>query len=103
VLFRSLIVQQGPNAGRSFHLGARTRIGRGQANDIVIGDASVSRDHAVIRMEDGRFVFTDRGSRNRSYVITENGKHEVTGRHTLADGDRLSIGDCVLLFRDGGM
>lgn len=96
-----LIVQQGPNSGRSFHLGAHTRIGRGHANDIVIEDPSVSRDHAVIRLEDGRFVFNDRGSRNRSYVITSSGKHEVTGRHTLVDGDRLSIGDSVLLFRDG--
>jgi hypothetical protein len=96
-----LIAQEGPIAGQSFHLGGQTRIGRGRSNDIVIDDRSVSRDHAVIRLEDGRFVFNDRGSRNRSYVITSNGEREISGRHMLADGDRLRIGDSVLLFRDG--
>jgi hypothetical protein len=96
-----LIVQTGANAGRSYELGAQTRIGRSRrSNDIALDDQSVSREHALIRLENGRFVLSDRGSRNRSYVITSSGEQEVVGRHVLADGDRLRIGETTLVFRD---
>lgn len=69
-----------------------TSIGRGQANDIVLEDKSVSKRHAIITfqlMKDGesRVQIADLHSTNGTIV---NG-HRISYQ-TLEDGDQLSIG-----------
>lgn len=60
-------------------------IGRGNANDLVLNDASVSRFHAVVKLqEDGVFV-SDRGSTNGVLVNQEQ----------IAEGTRLNNADVV--------
>jgi pSer/pThr/pTyr-binding forkhead associated (FHA) protein len=69
---------------------AGARIGRDAGLDIVIPPEDqrfVSRVHAVIRVEDGRYVIEDRGSTNGTLV---NGR-EVT-RAVLRDGDEIQFG-----------
>ena len=39
-------------------------IGRGSANDLVLQDSSVSRFHAVIKVQNGKAVIADRDSTN---------------------------------------
>ena len=39
-------------------------VGRGNANDLVLNDASVSRFHAVIKLRDNAIFVADRGSTN---------------------------------------
>jgi pSer/pThr/pTyr-binding forkhead associated (FHA) protein len=39
-------------------------VGRGNANDLVLNDASVSRFHAVIKLRDNSIFVADRGSTN---------------------------------------
>lgn len=71
------------------------RIGRDQANEIVIsGDDRVSRVHCVICAEGGYFFVADAGSKNGTYL---NG-NELLERTTLTDGDRLQIGRVELRF-----
>ena len=65
------------SGGQQFaiRLGASTRIGRALDNDIVIGDASVSRHHASIEYRNGGFLLRDLGSHNGTWI----GGQRVTG------------------------
>jgi Protein of unknown function (DUF3662)/FHA domain len=68
-------------------------IGRLSSNDVVLSDPNVSRRHAEIRTNGGRWVLTDLGSTNGTLV---NGK--IAREHPLSDGDRLSFGTSELVF-----
>jgi pSer/pThr/pTyr-binding forkhead associated (FHA) protein len=56
--------------GRLYRLrsGSRVRIGRAPDNDLVIDDPTVSSAHAELRDEGGRWVVSDLGSTNGTYV-----------------------------------
>jgi len=69
-----------------------TSIGRGQNNDIVLDDKSISKRHALITMQllkngDHKVQIADLHSTNGTFVNGE----KIT-YHTLADSDQLSIG-----------
>lgn len=68
-------------------------LGRNQDCDCVIPDSIASREHAVIRESQGRFILEDLKSRNGTLV---NGKRISTV--PLADGDEIRIGDCRIMF-----
>ncbi|MEQ8819518.1 MAG: FHA domain-containing protein [Sumerlaeia bacterium] len=68
-------------------------IGRARDNDIVVENLSVSRNHARIRHEGGRFVLTDLNSANGSFV---NGVK--ISKAELKDDDIISIGKHKLHF-----
>src|SRR5262249_420493 len=59
-------------------------VGRKVDKDLVIADPRVSRDHAVILSEDGKFCVVDQGSKHGTFV---NG--ERVERKTLERGDRV--------------
>lgn len=81
--------------GRQFAIaGASTTIGRAVDNDIVLEDRSVSRHHARIVWESGRYLLIDLDSTNGSYASAR----RIT-RHVLCDGEELSFGGAHLLFR----
>lgn len=71
-------------------------IGRALDNDLVVEDPAVSRHHAEIRRQYGRFYLTDLESTNGTKV---NGKR-VSGSF-LQDGDRIRVGDIEFGFRIG--
>ncbi|MEP7216960.1 MAG: FHA domain-containing protein, partial [Anaerolineaceae bacterium] len=52
-----LIERNGMRAGRVHLVGIETSIGRGPDQDIVVGDETVSKRHAKVRLEDGQFRF----------------------------------------------
>src|SRR6267143_2309397 len=62
-------------------------IGRDSDKDLVITDARVSRDHAVIQAEGTEYVILDRGSKQGTYV--NSAKIE---RHKLNYNDRVEFG-----------
>jgi len=71
------------------------RIGRGDANAIVIPDDLVSRNHALLqRTESGDYILIDMGSRNGSFV---NGIR-VSIPATVKDGDTITLGPYSLTF-----
>jgi FHA domain len=77
----------GDLAGKRFVIdGAPVRFGRGEDNDIVIADPSVSRVHAELRQEADGYVIVDRGSSNGTWV---NGAAITT--HRLRPGDEIMI------------
>ncbi|HYA53643.1 MAG TPA: FHA domain-containing protein, partial [Streptosporangiaceae bacterium] len=53
---------------RSLPAGPSYLIGRDPECDIVIADARVSWHHAVLRLENGRWVLADSGSTNGTYA-----------------------------------
>jgi hypothetical protein len=58
-----LLVLAGPDAGRRFPLRCGV-LGRGEAADFRLGDPSLSRSHARIRLDGGRVLLEDLGSKN---------------------------------------
>jgi phosphoserine phosphatase RsbU/P len=62
-------------------------IGRRETNDLRLAGSEVSRDHAEIIVENGRFTLKDRNSRYGTYVNGE----QVTER-TLVHGDKIRLG-----------
>ncbi|MEW6227150.1 MAG: DUF3662 and FHA domain-containing protein [Bacillota bacterium] len=67
--------------------GERVVIGRAASCDIVVCDPGVSRRHAEITRNGGRFCITDLQSTNGTFV---NGRR--VSRQLLADGDLISLG-----------
>jgi pSer/pThr/pTyr-binding forkhead associated (FHA) protein len=94
VAFGKLIVIYGDHAGREYRLGLkRVLIGRTDQCDITINDSSVSRKHASIERQDGRFLLQDLKSKNGTLV---NGK--LIDVYVLNHGDKIRMGRTVLQF-----
>jgi hypothetical protein len=71
-----------------------TVIGRRQGSDIVIHDTNVSRMHAQIKREGGRYLVEDTNSSNGTIVNDERIEHP----RELQPGDIIRIGDAVFIF-----
>ncbi|MDC1194295.1 FHA domain-containing protein [Crocinitomicaceae bacterium] len=66
------------------------KIGRGKDNDLIVDDASVSRNHAELFIdEDGRCFLTDLGSSNGTSI---NGKR-LKGSEILSPNDIVKLGN----------
>src|SRR6267154_1643622 len=68
-------------------------IGRVAANQVAISDPALSRRHCLIVHDGGRVKIQDLQSRNGTLV---NGT--VITEHSLRHGDRIGVGDSLLLF-----
>ncbi|XRD79359.1 FHA domain-containing protein [Dyella halodurans] len=80
--------------GRRFSLRpGRQTIGRGNGNDIVIGDVSVSSTHAWIMNQQGHYVVMNTLSTNGTFVNNKR-VHEAIIKH----GDRLRFGQVEFVF-----
>ena len=85
-----LVALTGPAAGESFALRPEeTLIGRNPTTDITLGDANVSREHAIVSWDppSGVYVFEDLQSTNGTKL---NGKRVRSG--DLSPGDVLEVG-----------
>lgn len=69
-------------------------IGRGDYNDIVIADASVSTMHAKLQRRDAVWILTDLGSTNGTFVEGE----RFSGETPLSPGTTVRFGDVSVLF-----
>ena len=64
-----LIMRSGPTPGAAFTLeGDQITIGRDSVNEIVINDAEISRRHARLTFQGGKYVLEDLGSTNGTFV-----------------------------------
>ena len=92
-----LLVIYGGDLGKRVVLdGTAIEIGRSVKCDVTIDQESVSRRHARIAFEAGRYRITDLGSTNGSYV-----NDELSGDRALKDGDQIKIGRTILKFMTG--
>jgi adenylate cyclase len=82
--------------GERWPVPASCSIGRSLSNEVVLADTKVSRRHALIHTQGpAEFRLVDLGSSNGTYL---NGRR-VSQPTRLEDGDQITIGDFVLLFR----
>lgn len=89
-----LVVHTGPNPGTIFELTRDvTTVGRDVTNEIVMGDAEVSRQHSRFTRTPAGFVLEDLGSTNGTYV---NGERLAAPR-VLTAGDTIGLGENVTL------
>lgn len=91
-----LVMHSGPTPGKTFPLdGDVLTIGREAGNNIVINDAEVSRKHCQFVFQGGKYILTDLGSTNGTFI---NGQR-LTGQHILQSGEVISLGEQInLLF-----
>jgi adenylate cyclase len=79
-----------------------TTIGRGNANDLVLNDSSVSRFHAVVKLKENSIFVADRGSTNG---ILLNDK-KISKETEFRDGDIALVGNyrlCLESVDDKGI
>src|SRR5438309_3501464 len=82
-------------SGERRYVQSELRIGRGEQNDLRLNDASVSRYHAFLRRVDGRYLLSDVGSQNGTFI---NGR-QVHAPSPLQSGDRIRAGTTELIFQ----
>jgi len=74
---------------------ASTEVGRGTTNHVLLQNATVSRQHAKIKEEQGEFKVYDLASANGTFVNDS----KVMDPVTLKDGDVVRFGEVEFLFR----
>jgi len=91
-----LVKRSGPGTGKEYKVSReQVKIGRDSSNDLVIpSDVEISRQHARLRMDNGKFILYDLGSANGTNV---NGQ-EIQ-KAILDDGDKISLGTTELVFK----
>ncbi len=89
------IMRSGPTPGATFTLqGDQLVIGRDTSSAIAINDAEVSRKHARLTYQGGKYVIEDLGSTNGTFV---NGQRLVSPV-VLKSGDVISLGEQIVLL-----
>jgi pSer/pThr/pTyr-binding forkhead associated (FHA) protein len=91
----SLLFRTGDLKGRRLPIKVPVvNIGRGDYNDVVISDPSVSTMHAKLQRREAIWILTDLGSTNGTFVEGE----RLTGEVPLSPGTTLRFGDVSALF-----
>jgi len=96
-ILAKLSLQNGQMAGRSylFHQ-VVTTIGRTNGNDLIISGRTVSRRHAQLWFEGGRWYLADMQSANGTLINTM--RLQPNQAAALNDGDVINFGDEVVVF-----
>lgn len=90
-----LVISEGKEPGRNYEIRKdRITIGRSRESDIFLEDLAVSRTHTSINHQpNGRYQLRDENSANGTMV---NGQR--VSDHMLEDGDKIQVGQTVLVF-----
>jgi len=90
-----VIVQEGPDAGSTFHLrDGNNTIGRDSDCGVPLADETVSRQHCVARVENGVVTVFDLGSASG---VSVNGNIVPSGVK-LQSGDSVTLGNVAMAF-----
>jgi pSer/pThr/pTyr-binding forkhead associated (FHA) protein len=91
----SLLFRSGDFKGRRLPIKVPVvNIGRGDYNDIVIADPSVSTMHAKLQRREAIWILSDLGSTNGTFVEGD----RLSGETPLSPGTTLRFGDVIALF-----
>ena len=69
------------------------KIGRSSENNIILDDITVSRNHALLSVNNKNIKITDNNSTNGIYINTE-----IEIEYELKSGDKIQIGKYLLLL-----
>jgi MFS family permease len=91
-------VESGFRPGRELILGKpETRIGKGEDCDVgLYGGAGVEKLHARIQQRGLDYYLTDAKTRGGTFL----NEKPIQGEAMLRSGDRIRVGNCVLLFQE---
>lgn len=89
-----LEVVKGENAGETYSVKPKTRIGRERDNDIILLDLKASRYHAQIYLEAGQWHIEDLGSANGTFLNNT----PVTTATPLQSGDKINVGETEMVL-----
>lgn len=87
---------KGMPLGERYRIGGAMRVGRNPQSDIFLVDPSVSRNHALLDVHEGRLLVRDEGSSNGTFVNGE----RVQAR-TLQPGDVVAFGKTEMRVESG--
>lgn len=91
----SLLLRSGELKGKRLTIKVPVvNIGRGDYNDLVISDPSVSTMHAKLQRRENVWILSDLGSTNGTFVEGE----RIRGEVPLSPGTTLKFGDVAALF-----
>ena len=89
------VMRSGPTPGATYSLeGDQIVIGRDSSSGVPINDAEISRKHARLTFQGGKYVLEDLGSTNGTFV---NGQRLVSPV-VLKSGDVVSLGEQIVLM-----
>lgn len=77
-----------------YSLGKEITIGRSNQNNIVLRDPYVSKQHAKIVEDEGKYFLEDLNSANGTYLNNQ----KVLDVTMLKNGDRIKLGQIEFLF-----
>jgi pSer/pThr/pTyr-binding forkhead associated (FHA) protein len=94
----SIIIMSGRNNDYYPLTRAPIVLGRSEHLPLQVLDEYVSRKHLQIRFDtdSGRYAARDLNSKHGAFI----NNRKITRETTLADGDRIRIGDTTILFTD---
>lgn len=90
-----LVLLTGPNKGKVVEIAGPVSIGRSQDSSVHLDDLQVSRAHAMVKPEGGRYILRDLGSGNGTYI----GNRKVL-EYRLSNGDIIRIGQQEMRFEE---
>ncbi len=93
----SIQVIQGPDKGRTFQIGDGDNVIGRQADEIPLGDGTVSRYHARLSRRNGAWLLEDLGSANGTFLNGE----RVENAGEVKRGDQIKCGGTLLVFGEG--
>jgi signal transduction histidine kinase len=95
----SLSVIQGADQGKRFEfMSSSLTLGRDSSNAIRLQDTEISRRHAELRLERDGYRVVDLRSANGTFLNGQPVDHSL-----LHSGDRLQLGQTVMLFHEGSI
>lgn len=89
-----LVVTESGKPAQTVTLDRTITIGRSPANELVLAEAKVSRQHAQIQVLGDKYVLLDLESSNGTFI----GDKKIT-EHLLSPGDEIRIGKTTLVFK----
>ncbi len=95
LFFAWLVRLDGPDQGRDYRiLKEKISIGKAEDSDLVIQNDFVSRTHALLTYEKGKFVLNDLGSTNHTFV-----NDKKISKRILKDDDVIKFGGASYKFK----
>jgi len=82
------------SSGIEYGVTDNTMVGRADDNDIVLSNPSVSRQHALIKFEDGKHKIFDLGAKNGVLINNQ----RISESQQLYNGDEIKLGEVSLVY-----
>lgn len=91
----TIVIQSGPNKGQQFQINRDNLIIGRQEGDVIIKDDTISRRHAEIIKNKGKYFIRDNNSTNGTYI-----NNNRVNQSPLSNGDIIRLGNIQMMFKN---